>query len=308
MKLIKKLELKANHLISKAPDSVYNIARIIRTVSDKTNIEINFFLDKQFICIYQNGRVASTSVFESISLLDLPNPVFHVHSLVLDRVEDLKRKNKLKSNKIDRNLFVGTMLGEKVLEKRHRQQGNKWKIITIFREPISTMISILFLNAQHYFSNFIDPNGDVDKERILADIQKTIITDDPSGWSICTWFEDEFEKALGIDVYNYPFDHQNGFTIIKEKMFDVLLLKFEDLNSTFNKGISQLFDISEDSVKLLKSNVHKNEEYAPIHKYVLNNLIVPKSVSQNIYSLKYIKHFYSQEMIERLIEKWSKPR
>lgn len=304
MKILKILKIKLSHLISNSPDFVYNSFRSLLNVLDRINININFLLNRKFLLVYQQGRVASTSIFESLLLMGGPYVMFHVHSL---GITDLKKKQNIGNEKkrIDRNLMVGEMLSKKVLKiSTSMTDREPWKIITVTREPISLILSTLFLNSRQNFGELY-VNGELDKDMVLERVSGIFINEDPMGWDICHWFEDEMAKSLDIDIHNLKFNPEDPFFIINDKNFNILILRFEDLKCSFKKGVSSLLNISESSAVLLHSNPHKDNTANNVHRYVSENLKLPEAVCRNIYSSWYVRQFYSDEMINTFVEKWS---
>ena len=53
------------------------------------------------------------------------------------------------------------------------------------------------------------------------------------------------------------------------------------------------------------SHIHKIDDYKNIQKYVTENLKIDRETCEKVYSTKFIRHFYSDELIEKMVKKWS---
>jgi len=268
------------------------------------SLKINWknFRDTPPIVIYQMGKVGSTTVCESLKNADLPNPVYHVHFLSHDGIKNAEE------------YFLGLQKGispphikrSKMLRKKiDKKKGVQWKIITLVREPIGREISDFFQVVDRYYPDLIDENGDVNKSSAIEFLQERLANYDESTNYTSTWFDKELKQAFNIDVYAYPFNHEDSFTIIRKENINVLILRLEDLHSSFNNALSQFLDL-EAPVRMVTSNVGRDKSYSEAYRYVLKNIAVPESVCAKIYSSKYTKHFYDENSINEFIHKWSK--
>jgi hypothetical protein len=121
---------------------------------------------------------------------------------------------------------------------------------------------------------------------------------------VLTWFDEELKKVFGIDVYLYPFDHDNGYILIHHKNIHILIIKLEALDRCFERAISGL--IGKKIEKLTNTNIAKEKFYYQIYRYALDNLSFDYDFCTKIYESKYATHFYSTEERKKFIQKWSK--
>lgn len=297
----------ATGFVANSPAPIYNGARMIQNLCDFRKINKAVRHGIPLVLVYQQGRVASTSVYASLLAANLDMPVYHVHTLSSARATEWIERAKQSGRRINRNFVLGKMLGEVISGLGEGPYPDPWKIICIFREPISVMLSLHFLNPRGEFAQLLEKYGEEDKNRVVDYFQALLDRDDPSGWLLTKWFDKVFREETGINVYDHRFGVDQGYQIIKDDRFEVLLLRFEDLANGFKKGAAQLFGLEEDRFNLIHSHIHKNDKYNEVHDHVKNNLKLSTKTLNKIYSTNFIKHFYSQELIERLTEKWSSP-
>jgi len=303
---LKKVKLKATELIVNSSSNFYNLARLLYCLVDKTLININSKREKPFVLIYQQGRVASTSVYESIKSLNLSYPIHHVHTISYKHTQQEIYRLKKKGGKVYRHLFVGQYLYKALNKHNLRHNPLPWKIICIFRDPIEIMISLHFLNFENGSNNKFSVNGVLDKQRTLAFFENLFESNDPSKWAICNWFDDVFFKELGIDVFSASFDKTEGYSIISTNKMDVLLIRFENLEHAYKNGVAELLSLNTKEVHLQHANLHINKSTSELHKYIKQNLKLSRNACEKVYTTKFVQHFYSPELIEALTIKWTR--
>jgi len=284
---------------------IYNVIRMVASFIDGVKIKKAAKKGTPFVLIYQQGRVASTSVYESIKSLRLPYPLYHVHTLSARAAEKKIEQLKQKGGKIYRYLFVGKQLDHALKNKDLTSQTAPWKIISIFRDPIEIVLSIHFLNIENNIHEFLNESGQVDKNKALKYYENLFTHDDPAGWSVCNWFDEVFLDETGVDVFSSPFDCEKGYTVINTQKFDILLIKFEDIKKAYKYGAAELFDLHPTELKLQHANLHRNDRYSDVYKYVKENLKFTPEFCEKVYSTKLIRHFYSPNQIDELIRKWT---
>jgi len=301
-KLLNKYKFFPTRLITSKGPLIYNSVRAVVCLGDKLKIKWAINQNKSFILIYQQGRVASTSVYESIKAMKFPYPLYHVHTLSIANAEQEIKRAKKNNEKAYRHFFVGKYLGKTIQNIKLTPSYKPWKVICIFRDPIDIMLSLFFLNIE---TNSEDLALYEDKEATLEYFQNLFESNDPAGWAICKWFDDYFFSELGIDVYAYPFNVEKGYTVIKTAKFEVLLLRFEGLSETYKSGAAELFNLDTSHFKLMHANIHKNDKYSDMHTHIKNNLRLSRSFCDKVYATKLMRHFYSPAMIEASIQKWT---
>ncbi|ADH86465.1 Protein of unknown function NKWYS [Desulfurivibrio alkaliphilus AHT 2] len=288
-----------------SPAPIYNGARVIQNLFDCRKINKAVRQGTPLVLIYQYGRVASTSVYASVLAANLDMPVYHVHTLSSARAVEWIDRARRNGRRIDRNFVLGKLLGEVISKIGDGSYPKPWKIISIFREPISVFVSLHFLNPKGQFVEVLEKYCEGNKSPVIDYFQTLFDRDDPSGWLLSNWYDEVFGEETGVNVYDHRFDVDQGYQIIKDDRFEILLLRFEDLSNGFKQGAAQLFGLGEDRFNLIHSHLHKNDKYHEIHEYVKNNLKLSRETCNKIYSTKFIKHFYSDDLIDRLTAKWS---
>ncbi len=269
--------------------------------------------NKQPLLVYQMGKVGSTTVirtFQNVSELSMP--IFHVHLLnpenIAKDIEIFYGKKQLdfftKSGLYDTvNIFVSKFLRKKI-ERGDLSPFNKWKIITLVREPIARNISGFFEGFHLRFPDYYEKYG-YDQQK-FAEFSQMFINKYPHDTPL-TWFDSELKLVFGVDVFDQEFPKSKGYKIYQEDSVDVLLLKLENLEQVFNEAVKDFLKLDQD-ITLIRGNISKDKNYYSCYREFLNKINLPKSYIDKMYDSSYSRHFYTQEEIDSFKEKWVKTK
>lgn len=108
----------------------------------------------------------------------------------------------------------------------------KIKLITLVREPIARQISLLFqwigMNIYNY-AGAAELEAGFDIRELMSKFFGVKTYNDLL--DEFEWFDREIRPVFDIDVYDYSFDKEKGYTIIEKGNVEMLLIKAEKLNS-----------------------------------------------------------------------------
>lgn len=211
------------------------------------------------------GKVASKVIYHALKNLPvdiLPAQVYHTH-----QINEVTIGKKLPTSlPTQAQLTVGLSLKKVFLDSGDALQ---WKFIAGVREPIMGGISEI--------------NKTQNMESGIINIVNYIVGH----------FDNQYKNSLGVDVYEYDFDHEKGYTIISKDNIELLIYRFEDLPRIFSQAIEEYLGIPD--LKLPHINV------APQKKFHFD-----KKFLDEIYSSRMIRHFYTEEEIENFYRQWQK--
>jgi hypothetical protein len=257
------------------------------------NIQYKNFEKIPPILVYQSGKVGSSTVVDSLKALRLKNPVYHLHYL---------------SHELLAKEGIGKLRFSKALRSKIDSYKNiediNWKIITLTRDPIAIAISSLFQNIGiNQQENISSNNNEMDISAIFEHLENNLKSFRES--EFCLWFDRELKIVFNIDVFDYPFDCDLGYSIIKQGNIELLIIRLENLNSSGGQALSTFLNLPE-PVPIISSNVGSKKKYRDTYKFVKDNLTVDSQVCNLIYSSNYVQHFYSKQQIAEFTDKWSK--
>lgn len=221
----------------------------------------------ELILIYQPGKTGSSTVYYSV--LKCGGYALHAHSLrnVGSTDDDLRQLMNQKSG----------------------------KIISLVREPISRTIASMWQNIKSV--KFYSAQAD------FQEIENHYLREGFEDWQFYQWFEQEMKYVFGIDIYEYPFDKERGFQIIKSGNIELLLIKMEKLND-MEPVICDF--LGKENFKLERFNVGAEKDYRFAYKEYKKHFTISSERAKAIYDHPYIRHFYTDEEIKGFIKKFSK--
>lgn len=181
----------------------------------------------------------------------------------------------------------------------NRIKSKKLKLISLVREPLSRDISAFFHEYDWITPLFDQSTNDLYEDfNTVIDIKMKIKKDE------FNWFISEMYNVIGVNVYEHPFDRELGYTIIKEKNVELLLIKLEKLKE-LEKVIGEF--VEDKNFKLGVANQASKRKYKFAYDEFKQNVILPKKYVDYYYKgNKYMDHFYTEEEKRMFLTKWNK--
>lgn len=246
------------------------LREVQHSIQDANELEheltLAYMADVRPIFVYQVGKVGSMSVYTS--LLSRNVPAIHTHQ-IWDSPE-------------------------KALVARPDQKTTK--IITMVREPIARHLAEYMEGMD---DGLVDCEAQMDLCQNLIDrfvlYQKTEDTE-------FDWFDQEIRRFTGIDIFEYPFDREKGYGLIKQGDWEVLVLKTEKLSDN-EKVIGDFAGIPD--FKLKNDNVADKKPYRYLYANLKHDLKIPKEIVEYYYTGNdRMDYFYTEEEKQALRKKW----
>jgi len=264
------------------------------------------------LIIYQMGKVGSKSVKRTLETLNLDMPIYHSHLLTKARIAETEKKRKKffrtsKESYLKRpwlNQFLRTKINKGMAD-------NKWKLITLTRDPVARNLSTFFENLEVRSINNSDTiviesdYYDIDALTVTSDdvqVLMELFYDRVKHDSPLEFFDHELKKVFGVDVYGSEFPKSKGYKIYNDKIADVLLIRLEDLDYRAPEAFKEFLDI--DNFILKHENIGSNKNYSAIYARFKKEIHLSEAYLEKFYNSKYMRHFYTEEEINTLREKW----
>lgn len=223
------------------------------------------------VFVYQMGKVASTSIFESLNR-QYDGKVLHAHTFgAFHASADVR-----------------------ALYRYHQSTSSPIKIITLVREPVTR-------NLSAFFQNFRRDTGQSVEECDLSavELKRKFMSNYPHEIPL-VWFDNNLRKHFQIDVYDYPFP-DCGHLRMSNQQVEVLLMRHDLANSLKEELVGEFVDLKEFQLK--DYNVGAEKQYA--HLYAkLQQAKLPLKHLYYLASSKYMHHFFHSDMRE-IIYSWS---
>jgi len=241
---------------------------IVRRLRVHLRVLREIFVKRKILINYQMGKVGSSSVagyFRDHGLLE-----WHIHRFYDTPVHRYGKKNRY------------LRLLDLALLNFAKFYCVEIKIISGVRDPLDRDISMFFHNLKTYY-----PNIEVTSENI-RNIEITFKNNFPIGKCV-NWYFDEFQRALGIDIFKYSFNKELGFTSFEQGKYKVFIYDMDKLNS-LGSNLSIFFDIK--MYKLIERNTASNKEYNNVYKEFRKNLQLDKDTNAEYTKSTFYKHFF----------------
>jgi len=277
-------------------------------VRNRLRIRMQTLLGSPPIVIYTMGKTGSSSVLAALEEAQLSNPAYQVHILSHGGIEEFTSfydglKPPIWPQHMNASAALRPWAGGRA--------RTRWKIITLVRDPIAVRLSAFFENLALFHPEMIGTGGELHTDAALTFMRKTLANYPESTDLIDryfrTWFASEFKEGTGIDILQHPFDSERGFTLIKEPLADVLVIRYENLRQCFSDAICTLLGI-EGPIELPQVNVGQTKPLGDAYAYVRDHVEISAEACTRIYANREVTHFYTPEMIEGFVARWAKVR
>ncbi len=229
------------------------------------------------------GKVASKSICFTLRSIDeeiFPVQVYHVHQMNEIFIRGALPHNIPRST----HLAVGASL-KTVLDNFGRNLV--WKFITGVRDPLSFGLSMYYQANPHRTTE--------DMEEAALYVIKAVST-------YGSYIVNQYAKVTGIKILDHPFDYEKNYTIIKEGNVQVLVYRLEDLPQIFTAAMEEYLGVG--GLNLLQVNVGTEKKYGQAYKEARDQLRFKRSFLDKVYSMREVRHFYSEEEIAGFYQKW----
>ncbi|MEN8219180.1 MAG: putative capsular polysaccharide synthesis family protein [Pseudomonadota bacterium] len=251
------------------------------------------------ILIYQMGQVGSSTVYRTLREAKLPNPIYKVHFLSQDLHEHRKKHEKAGFIPPPYHFFIAEAL-QKFLS---REPQVSCKIISLVRDPIAIEISGLFQNSFFVKNSLRTPTGSICPQKASRYLERKFKKVDKFQY-INEWFDRELKSVFGIDVFATPFPVDKGYAIYEKTNIELLIIRLEALSDKGPRVLSKFIGLDK-PLQLKQANRRKNTDDAEIYHKVLKSLCLEPSLCQQLYSSRYVQHFYDELMIKTFISRWT---
>jgi len=104
------------------------------------------------------------------------------------------------------------------------------------------------------------------------------------------WFNEDFHPAVGVNVYDHPFDVLNGFGKIEAPGFNIMMYRYEQLEQ-MQRQLANFVDRPEFSLE--RRNATEDKDIPANVLEVLNEgrNLIPTTLVDRIYETRYARHF-----------------
>ena len=258
----------------------------------KKVIQLNVWKQNSPILIHTMAKVGSLSVYKSLNETLPKTPTFHTHNLDINEVQnhiDLCFEN---------GLYPGSRSPVFIIHNQIISKNRSYKLITLFRDPIERNISAFFDAFELYVG--VKPQ---DYKGDLETLEKLFHMDLPYKYPL-QWFDEILFNDTKINVYDYPFNKELGYGLIKHENSELLLINCYIEDSLKEKLIKEFCKAP--NFKLTNTNITANKKSGDLYKAFKKHIKFSKIYLKECYDSKYSKHFFTIKERNLAIKKWQK--
>ncbi len=229
------------------------------------------------ILVYQMGKVGSVSI--QVALRHRGLHAMHAHWMQGEGEYPTSKKQlaaDIKSGKRD-----------------------NWKVISLVREPVARNVSAFFQSVEKYYPEYKEYEY---KEVVL----EYFLQDYNHQWPEL-WFDEEIMDVFDFDIFSTRFNFSQGYKIYKVERGEILMIRLEDADRVVPKAMEEFLGL--EGIKMAWSNAfvkrHNGTRVGKIYKEFMEMAELPEDFLDEIYDMRYAKHFYSKEELKNFKEFWS---
>lgn len=254
-------------------------------------LKVNFILSKKHpILVYTMAKVGSMSVYYSIRK-QTNYSCFHIHTLNLE--EDLHNQEICLKN----GLIPDSRTPIHFIQRKILKPKKVVKFITLYRNPIDRNISAFFDAFELYVGTSIE-NYKGEIEQLIQIYHEKM----PHNYAV-EWFNQVFERDLGINIYDYDFNPEIGFQTLVKDNYMILVLSSALDNSVKEEQIGQF--INQQPFYITDVNVTASKYYkAKLYNEFKSTIKFSQSYLDTLLQSSYSQHFFTNEEIEASYKRW----
>ena len=172
------------------------------------------------------------------------------------------------------------------------------RVITMVREPIGRLVSIYLFSYTMRFGVKIE---DVPLQALLDNFMRLFEQEFEHPLVPGYFMAVELNKNMGIDVYQEPFSHENGVSVIEEKNISLLTMKLEISDE---RKANALANWMGRSIDIARWNTAESEGYAKVYGEFKRRVRIPYRYAEAMYQSAYMQHFYTAEERTNFWNRW----
>ena len=256
---------------------------------------------KEIVIIHTPGHVGSSTVYKSLKGHTSPSSaLFDIHSLH-QRWNTKSPIPSVSARHIVQEAIADS--AKKLLKKK------KVKLIYIVRDPVSRALSGYFQGFKIWYKKksladikVFNKEFDTIYSKITGPEFKSSFLSETVTYQ-ANWIEKEVKPFFDISIEKDLLETHADYHIYKKDNIEMLVLKLEKLNQTFENAIEKFLGIK---VRLVKANSHKGREGAnfEFYSFFKNRFKLPENAVNEIYGQPFVKKFYTTGEIEQFKNTW----
>lgn len=254
------------------------------------------------ILIYQMGKVGSSTLYHTLKHTVTERPIYHIHNLTDVGIEQIALQSAL-----NQRAFPGPEYWQSqyLIAKLRREVNKEWHLITLTRDPVARNLSGFFQSLPLWSKDANSRFQQNERETLFQELANVFLHSYPHS-KPHIWFDEELKKVFEIDVYETPFNTEDGFSIYTNSQAKILLIRLEDLSYCYQDALAYFFDLTTYEHELIRINEAGQKDYKQLYQAFLDWLVLPEDFLDQQYNTRYAKHFYTELERGKFRQHWLK--
>ena len=247
------------------------------------------------LIVYSHPKTASRAIELAVSRVPLFCP-FHTHVLQVNHFTWQDFRN---SPLNDRGIAPDSQPEQWAIRKEIIDKKVPLKLVSLVRDPVAVSVSWFFFGLQRWlgYQNKLDP-AKLDFEELCSFFFNIFNHD-----GMLHWFEDEWNKTVGLNIFDSKFDKERGFSSYKNGEISALVLSTHVDDTNKIVALSEFLEQEVPSVS--KENTSESRVSPEVYLKLKEAMIEQEELVNRLLSSDYSRFFFSNEMLNSFREQWS---
>ncbi len=236
--------------------------------------------------VYTMGKVASSSVTDAIARSG--RRCHDIHTLSMRHIL------KLAQDRLTKDQYPTAHVCVTMAWHREITDTGRCIYISLVRDPIARNLSAHFQNIPVSGGRHADVSLKAAKaivEAFRANYPHRFPT---------SWFDREFKRYLGVDVYSVPFDKVRRRVLTEQ--FVVMRTDLDDADKS--RLLSRVLGCE---IDIERMNVGVKKSYARTYQAAQEAAKFPADFVEKIYSTNFARHFWTEDELDAFRRRWTAP-
>lgn len=161
--------------------------------------------------------------------------------------------------------------------------------ISAVRDPVERNLSAFFQNLSVFG---YDPGEGLGARELFAKFMTNYSHNQP-----ITWFDREWKRHLGIDVYSLPFSKKERFFSSKGVCIFRLDCSIEKIGEILSSELNH-------EIRVERANAAADKDYAELYKPVKEIAAFTPEYLDSMYDTEFARHFWTEDELALFRQKW----
>ncbi|MBL67718.1 MAG: hypothetical protein CMO74_04575 [Verrucomicrobiales bacterium] len=249
------------------------------------------------VVVYSHPKTASRAIEAAIAGLPSVQP-FHAH--VLQERHFLKGDFRgIPPN--ERGITPDGQPVQWAIRREIVESGRPLRLVSLVRDPVAVCVSWFFFGLQRWLACEQKPDpAKLDFEELLDHFHNRFSHD-----GMIHWFDDEWNKTTGLNIYSKLFDKSRGWQIYERGNIKAVILSAHLEDEIKANALSEFLDEKIDEVPRVNESGAQGapEVYGKLQRSVRDN----QELVDRLLNARFTRHFFEESQIDSFRHRWNDP-